>query len=146
MTIKKRGKFWYGDEQSDIRTELARYSKLNEYPVDHFADAVCVCGGRVFRIRVDDNEGAAIRTCVACLNEHTIGDSADFLANAELEQSGCCCNAEEFEVTVGVSLYPESEDVRWLYLGCRCPKCGLTGCYGDWKNEFQGYRQLLKQI
>jgi len=31
------------------------------------------------------------------------------------------------------------DDVRWLYLGCRCVTCGLTACYGDWKNEYPGY-------
>lgn len=146
MAIKKRGKYWYGDEQSDIRTELARYSALNEYPTDHFAEAVCTCGGRVFRIRVDDNEGAAIRICPACSTEYPIGDSADYMGDAELEDRECCCGAAEFEVTVGVSLYPDSEDVRWLYLGCRCPKCGLTGSYADWKNEFNGHRELLKRV
>ena len=48
------------------------------------------------------------------------------------------------EVTAGVLLYDDSEDVRWRYLGCRCPSCGLTACYGDWKNEFEGYRELLE--
>ena len=42
--------------------------------------------------------------------------------------------------------YDQSEDVRWLYVGCRCPACGLTGCYGDWKNEFIDYRNLLARV
>ena len=58
----------------------------------------------------------------------------------------CFCRDNVFEITVGVSLYDDSEDVRWLYVGCRCPKCGLTGVYGDWKNEFNGYRELLARV
>jgi hypothetical protein len=51
-----------------------------------------------------------------------------------------------FEITVAVSLYADSEGVRWLYIGCRCPACGITAVYGDWKNEFDGYRELLAMV
>jgi len=30
MALKKRGKWWYGDSQADIRDELVRLGKLNE--------------------------------------------------------------------------------------------------------------------
>lgn len=143
MALKCRGKNRYGDNQADIREELLRYSKLGGYLVHHFADSVCKCGGRVFQIALDENEGAAVRTCISCLNEHAIGDSDEFLDEAELGQCACPCGAEQFEVTVGVSLYDDSEDIRWMYLGCRCPKCELTAVYGDWKNEFNGYREFL---
>ena len=146
MALRKRGKYRYGDGQADIRRELQRYSTENAYPTQHFADAVCHCGGKLFRLRLDDTQGAAVRTCAACGREHPVGDSAEYLEDAELEECACPCGGEEFEVTAGVSLYEDSEDVRWLYLGCRCPKCGLVGCYGDWKNEFEGYQELLRNI
>jgi hypothetical protein len=146
MALVKRGKYWYGDSRADIRPELLRYSKRNEYPVQHFADAVCTCGGRLFTLEVDDDEGAAVRACVGCKDRHPIGDSADYLDEAELEKSECVCGEDVFEITAAVSLYDDSEDVRWLYLGCRCPACGLTGCYGDWKNEFNGYQELLRNV
>lgn len=50
------------------------------------------------------------------------------------------------EITVGVSLYADSETVRWLYLACRCPSCGLTTVYGAWNNELDGYRALLEKV
>ena len=53
---------------------------------------------------------------------------------------------DHFEITVGVSLYHASQDVRWLYVGCRCPSCGVTGVYGDWKNEYLDYRELLAKV
>ncbi|WP_193378329.1 hypothetical protein [Schlesneria paludicola] len=28
-------------------------------------------------------------------------------------------------------------------LGFRCTACGLTAVYGDWKNEYNGYQELL---
>jgi len=146
MTLRKRGKYWYGDSQADIRDELTRYGKLNEYVPTQFADARCQCGGTQFRLRMDENEGAAVRICTACGGEHPIGDSGEYLDDAELEEHGCVCSEDAFEITVGVSLYDGSDDVRWLYVGCRCSACGLTGCYGDWKNEFIGYRKLLARV
>jgi hypothetical protein len=125
---------------------LLRYRKLNAYLVHHFADAVCKCGGRVFRLRLDDVQGAAVRRCAACRREHPIGDGEDYLDEANLQVQECVCGEDVFEITVGVSLSEGSEDVRWLYVGCRCPACGLTGCYGDWKNEFSGYQELLSRV
>jgi hypothetical protein len=146
MALSKRGKHSYGTERSDIASEIARYSKASGYLAEHFASASCECGGTTFRLALDDNEGAAVRTCAHCQREHAIGDSAEFLEDAELEDCACPCGSEQFELTVGVSLYQESEDVRWLYLGCRCPACGLTAVYGDWKNEFNGFQTLLAQV
>ena len=147
MALQKRGEWWYGDHQADIRDEIVRYSEMNGYIAEHFADAVCTCGGKVFGLLLDGNAGVAHRQCVACDAEpHPIGDSALFMDEAEEQGCSCPCGQEAFEITVGVSLYAESEDVKWLYLGCRCPKCGLTAVYGDWKNEFNGYRELLAQV
>ncbi|HZY86278.1 MAG TPA: hypothetical protein VFE78_15705 [Gemmataceae bacterium] len=146
MALRKRGKYWYGDSQADIRDEILRYSKGVKYPAHHYTDAVCKCGGRRFWLFLDDTQGAAVRGCVACDHEHPIGDSNEYLGEAELEDCACPCGGEELEITVGVSLYDDSEDVRWLYVGCRCPACGLTAVYGDWKNEFIGYRELLSRV
>ncbi|OWK41612.1 hypothetical protein [Fimbriiglobus ruber] len=147
MALRKRGQWWYGDSQADIRAEVARYSQLAGYLAEHFADAACPCGGRVFALLLDDEVGVASRVCAACDAEaHPIGDSSEYADEAEEEECACPCGEEAFEITVGVSLYPGSEDVRWLYLGCRCPKCGLTAVYGDWKNEFIGYRELLARV
>ena len=146
MALVKRGKNWYGDNQADIPAELLRYSRLNGYTAEHFSDALCVCDGRTFRLRLDDAEGVAIRVCVVCGNEHPIGDSARYLAEAEPEECECPCGGDSFEIIAGVALHENSGDVRWFYLGCRCPSCGLVACYGDWKNEYEDYRVLLRQV
>jgi hypothetical protein len=65
MTLRKRGKYWYGDSQADIRDELTRIGKLNEYVPTHFVDARCRCGGVTFQLRMDEDEGAAVRICTA---------------------------------------------------------------------------------
>jgi hypothetical protein len=146
MALRKRGKWRYGESQADIRAEILRYSKGVTYLAHQYADAVCQCGGKVFRLFLDDTQGLAERVCVTCEDEHPIGDSDEFTEGAEPDECACPCGGEEFEITVGVSLYDDSEDVRWLYLGCRCPACRLTAVYGDWKNEYTGYRELLARV
>jgi hypothetical protein len=147
MTLRKRGKWRYGDDQADIRTEIVRYSKEVGYAAEHFADAVCRCGNKVFALFLDEDAGVASRQCRACKSEaFPIGDSAEYLDDADPQECACVCGGEQFEITVGVALYADSEDVRWLYVGCRCVQCSLTAVYGDWKNEFIGYRELLARV
>jgi hypothetical protein len=146
MTLTRKGAHAYGEGQADIREELRRYGKHVGYVPSQFAEATCACGGRTFRLLLDEEEGAAVRACPSCGGSHPMGDSAEFLEEASLEECGCPCGNDLLELTLGVSLYEDSEDVRWLYVGCRCPRCGLTACYGDWKNEFTGYRSLLAAV
>jgi hypothetical protein len=147
VALQKRGKWRYGDNQADIRAEIIRYSKKTGYLAHHFADAVCQCGGKLFFLYMDDTAGVASRQCIACDAEaHPIGNSADFMDESEEDECVCPCGQQTFEITIGVSLYDDSEDVRWLYVGCRCTACGLTAVYGDWKNEFNGYRELLARV
>ena len=146
MMLRTHGAYRYGDAQADIREELVAYSIANAYLAAQFADARCLCGNRVFALRLDEDEGVAVRMCQHCRAAHPIGDSAAYLADAQLEDCECVCGASAFEITVGVALYPGSADVRWLYVGCRCPACGLTACYGDWKNEYEGYHALLANV
>jgi hypothetical protein len=144
--LTKRNGYWYGDNYADIQAELIRYSTLNGYIIHHFSDINCACSAKVFCLALDDTVGAAIRSCVSCHCEHPIGDSNKYLKDAALEECACPCGNEQFEMSAGVSVYDDSEDVRWFYLGCRCAKCGLIACYGDWKNEYNGYRQLLLKV
>jgi hypothetical protein len=146
MTLQKRGNHWYGDDHADIRGEITRYADLNGYPADHFADAICTCGGRVFGLSLDDDAGAAVRRCAGCQADHPIGDSSAYLPEAQLAECACPCGQEAFEISAGVALYQGSQDVRWLYLGCRCATCGLTAVYGDWKNECEDYGALLAKV
>jgi len=146
MALRKRGKYWYGDSQADIRDELIRYGKLDDEVPTQFADAACACGSKKFRLRIDGEQGAAVRVCTQCGTKQAMCDSEDYLDEAHLEDACCVCGAEIFEITVGVSLYDDSDDVRWLYVGCRCRACGLTGNYGDWTSEFSDYRKLLAHV
>ncbi len=147
--LSKRDGNWYGENHADIRDELLRYSKnaqRTSYHAQHFADVKCLCGSSTFELALDDAEGVAIRTCTVCSEEHPMGDSDEFLEDATLEECQCPCGNEEFEISCGVSLYDDSNSVKWFYIGCRCVVCGLTACYGDWKNEFEGFQQFLDRV
>ena len=146
MALHEKGQYRYGDSQEDIRAELTKYSQDNGYSIDHFADAKCSCGNRAFRLLIDAEEGAAVRYCKVCGTEHPIGDSAEYLEDAELGEAECSCGSNTFEITGGVALYGGTQDVKWFYLGCRCVECGLTACFGDWKNEYIGYKEFLEAV
>jgi hypothetical protein len=151
MTLTKRSNNWYGDDHADIRAEMTRYGEENEYPIDNFTNIKCKCGSDLFELVTDEDEGVAIRICTQCRKEHLMGDSADYLADADPSQHECNCRKTQFQLVVGVHRYRNdddslSDDVRWLYIGCRCPTCNLLGCYADWKNEFEGYRKLLRRM
>ena len=130
-----------------LRAAIADYARHN-YPAEHFADAECHCGHRIFAVTADEDAGVAIRVCTSCGAEHLIGDSADFVEEAELDgYAECLCGeTHRFEVCVGVALYEDSEDVKWLYLGLRCTACGVAGVYADWKNEYDNYVELLGRV
>ncbi len=142
MTLERRGAEYFGESAADTRAYLREYG-AHRYVVEHFAEPKCACGGIVFRLQLDDNVGVAVRTCTSCAATHAVGDSAEYLAEAELDECECPCGSDHFELTVGTALYQESSAVRWVYVGARCPRCSRVGCYGDWKNEQDDYRAYL---
>jgi hypothetical protein len=147
MTLRKKRSHWYGDDHQDIQAEILRYSTVNAYPAEHFASSSCKgCGRAEFRILLDDEAGCAMRICASCESEHFIGDSAEYADEAELDECACPCGKELFQTVVGVHLYHESQDVKWLYLGLRCLACSMTAVYGDWKNECEDYSKLLAMV
>ncbi len=131
-----------------LKSQIIEYSAKNAYVAEHFATPRCAhCGCGRFAIVMNESEGVAARICASCDAEHGIGDSDDYFD--DVEEVGlvqCACGGEEFEIMAGVALYEGSSDVRWFYLGCECTRCGLSGVYGDWKNEFDGYRALLDRV
>ena len=75
-----------------------------------------------------------------------MADGAEYMADATPKECSCPCGADIFELTRGVALYPNSNDVRWLYVGARCPACSLAACYGDWKLEGEDASPQLTRI
>ena len=100
-----------------------------------FAQAVCACASRSFKLETDEEQGIAKRLCAHCGAMHVMGDGSDYADGAAFEGHACICSAEELELCSGVALYDDSNDVRWFYIGCRCTKCDLVGVFADWKCE-----------
>lgn len=135
MAVQKKGKYWYGTSAHDTEAEVLRYSTRNRYPAAGFRHAACPCGSQAFRLASDENAGAARRTCTQCGTEHWMGDSELYASEAELESHECICDGDAFHLLSAVALYPQSNDVRWYYIGCYCPNCHLVGVFADWKCE-----------
>lgn len=133
---------------TQLKTQIVEYSKKNTYVAEHFAESKCAqCHGDTFTIVMNENEGVAARICISCDSEHSIADSNDLIHDVEaVYPIECSCGENEFRVLAGIALQKNSENVRWFYLGCECVACGLSGVYGDWKNEFKGYRKLLFKV
>ena len=135
MALSRKRGHWYGTDDLDVQTELVRYSKANGYEASRFSQAACLCGGRTFELETDEDVGAARRVCAACGSAKLMGDSAEYAAEAHLENHICVCDHPLFAITSGVALYRDSNDIRWYYIGCRCRSCNLVGVFADWKSE-----------
>lgn len=135
MALSQQGEYWYGSDNADLQAEIVRYSRENGHEAVKFATAACACGSHTFHLESDENEGAACRICTACGDVVAMGDSAEFLEAADFEDHACLCDGEAFHIVSGVALYPESNHVRWYYIGCRCPACNLVGVFAEWKCE-----------
>ena len=144
MVIDKSKTWWTSDSASDIETYLREFT-ADGYPAADAIQAVCAgCGCREFNLRLDDEEGVAERTCSEYGTVFVMLDSADYLEDAELEDAACPCGNETFNVAVGFSR--DDGEVRWIYLGLRCTKDGILGCYADWKIDYSPSIQLLGEV
>lgn len=133
MAIDKTGKWWVGDKPNDLHEYLIAYSE-DGYLVDQFRLATCECGSVEFRVEADDDEGVARRTCVKCKMKHFICDSGEYWEDAEPEKWKCVeCKSTVANVGVGFALYEDKKDIHWVYIGTRCSKCGVLGCFAGWK-------------
>ena len=146
MSIDTSGKWWIGSEPADIRGFLEVYAPEG-YEVHDFRLAACPCGSDSFHLDADDNEGVAKRSCVKCSAEHFLCDSEEYWDEARPEHWKCVdCDSEETNVGVGFSLYEDDQEIRWLYVGCRCAKCGVLGCFAGWKIAYAPSRHLLEKV
>jgi hypothetical protein len=147
MAIDTSGEWWVGDRPEDIGEYLEAYSS-DAYKVHEFRLAKCECGSVEFELEADDEEGVARRTCASCGTAHHICDSAEYWGHAHPERWKCIeCDSERANVGVGSSLYDDDPTaVRWLYVGERCTKCGILGCFAGWKVALSNALHLLDEV
>jgi hypothetical protein len=107
---------------------------------------VCRCGGTVFELEGDQDEGCVRRTCAACGHSSFICDSGEYWDEAEPRKRRCPeCRGTRYEVGVGFSLREEGE-VRWVWVSERCMGCGVLGSFVDWKIDYSPSRHLLGTV
>ena len=146
MTINRSRNWWTGTEAADIDDYLAAYSAAAEYPTGRVIHIKCGdCRADTFTVRVDDEEGCAERTCTSCGAASLIFDSRDTLDQSELEGAACPCGGEVFNAAAGFALR-EDGDIQWVYLGLRCTRDGVLGCYTDWRIDYSPTVHLFEHI
>jgi hypothetical protein len=145
VTIDRSAKWWTGTEFADV-AEYLRACTADGYPAQEITQSVCSCGGKVFLLAGDPEEGCAQRTCISCQASAFIGDSGEYWAEADPEQCVCpVCQGRHYEIGVGFSLRDDG-DVRWITVGERCVNCGLLGSFVDWKIDYSPTDSLLRQV
>ena len=147
MSIDTSGKWWVGGEPADVRGFLEAYAEKG-YELHQFRLSTCRCGCIEFHLHADDNEGVAIRVCAKCAAEHFICDSGEFWEDAEPEQWRCIkkCKSDVCNVGVGFSQYADSPtSIKWIYIGVRCARCGILGCFAGWKVAQDDVGHLFEQ-
>ena len=66
------------------------------YPIGRVVQSACACGGSVFRLVGNPQEGCAKRICPSCQAEQFICDSAEIWDEARPEACVCPCTGELF--------------------------------------------------
>jgi hypothetical protein len=146
VSIDTTGKWWIGTEPADVRGFLEAYAPEG-YEVHQFRLSTCRCGSVEFHLDADDNEGTAKRVCVECGAQHFICDSERYWEEAQAVHWRCVeCASETCNVGVGFSQYPDSTTaIKWIYVGVRCAKCGILGCFAGWKIAQDDVAHLFDQ-
>ena len=133
MAIDITGRWWKGTEAADILKYLEVFTE-ESMPTDQQQLAQCECGSTVFRLQADRRQGAAQRICTQCEAVHFICDSEEVWERVEPKPYECiACSADEANVGAAFCHVEDEADVRWLYLGTRCAKCGTIACFIDWE-------------
>jgi hypothetical protein len=135
-------------ELAELASALRRF-RAGGHAVDRVVGAVCAvcagCGGRVFGVDLDDEEGCGERVCAGCGAQWLMLDSADTIGQADLVECACPCGGERFRVAVGFAMAPSTE-VRWVSVGLRCVADGFSGVHSDWKIDYEPSRHLLERV
>jgi hypothetical protein len=143
MAIDRTGKWWTGANAEDL-AEYLHEAAADGYPADLIRHSVCgSCGGAVFAVRGDEDEGCARRQCVGCGEQAFLADSEDTWADSHPRQCRCPCGGTSFNVAVAFCLRGNG-DVRWVTIGNRCTSCGILGSIADWHINYSPAAHLTE--
>ena len=117
--IHKCRTYWIGDYAGDIDAYLREYS--DEKNIEIKAVICQSCGQDRFFLRTDREE-----------------------CEPRTEQCPVCKN-KQYQVRVGL-LRRETHDVRHVFIGCRCTKCGTLDAPTDWRINYAPTDDMEKNI
>lgn len=143
VAIDASGRWWRGETFDDLDAYIREYT-AEGYPATVIRQCRCECGGTVFGLRGDQDEGCARRTCRACGSKTFIADNAEFWVDAEPRTSRCPCKGLDYELGVGFSMRDDG-GVRWITVGQRCVACGVLASFVDWKIDYEPSVHLVDQ-
>lgn len=144
MAVSRSGDWWQGENDDDLAVYVRSF-RAGGLDVAETRRLVCpACGAATFGVLVDDEEGVAVAGCLSCGAQVPIGDSADHLADADLDlgECACPCGNETFTAVIGYAIGADGE-VRWLSTGLRCQTDGTLGVYADWKIDYAPTAHLI---
>jgi hypothetical protein len=145
MAIDTSGRWWHGENASDL-AEYLQLAKPGGYRVDRVLAVVCgECAGTTFKLRADQDEGGVERTCAGCAKPVLMLDTGDHWDDMDPTTIECPCGSDLFEVSVGFSLRADDE-IRWVSVGQRCAKDGVLGDCADWKIDYGPTQDLLASV
>jgi hypothetical protein len=100
MAMDRSGRWWIGEDVAGVEEYLREYT-ADGYPAEEIRQCTCgTCGGRVFGLRGDVDEGSARRTCRNCGAKHFIADSAETWPQSSPRTSTCVCGSNSFNLAV----------------------------------------------
>ena len=132
--IDKTKYFWTGDSADDITEYLQEYTELPDIDVK---SVVChECGGNIFELKGDQDEGAVQIKCSACNRKKIILDCEEIWKDVSHKTVKCpICKAKGFNIKVGF-VRRENGDAKWVYIGERCVSCETLMSSFDWKIDY----------
>lgn len=146
MSIDKSAEWWKGNGIEDIKEYLISYSE-DSYPIQKVIISKCnKCDSVEFLVEFDGNEGATRIICTSCKEVKYLADSKEYWEDVELEKYKCIeCKSTHANVGTGFT-YREGGDIKWVYIGVRCAKCGILGSVADWKIDYGPTTELEKNV
>jgi hypothetical protein len=146
MSIDTSGKWWRGNNIEDIKDYLIAYSE-SAYPVQKVAISKCnKCGCEEFLVEFDWDEGVSRVICKSCETIKYLADSQENWNDIKPRKYKCVeCKSTHANVGIGYA-YRENGDIKWVYIGVRCSKCGILGSVTDWKIDFSPTKEIEENI
>ena len=152
MAIDTSGTWWVGSDKSDVSDYL---NALTDGKIDQFRAARCNCSSDTFEVDFDGDAGCVRRKCGGCHATSFVCDSAEQWPSASPERYECvACGSKTANVVIGFTLRPATlknrigfaRDVKWVFVGVRCDRCGVLGCVADWKINYLPSAILVTQV